>query len=289
MQCLRIWRNHCNLPRPALRSTSISIAGGCPDWQVKHSHPHTVARAASQQSHSTLTTHSTQHFKFHAPTEAAMSCLASLLAMQLQRGDCYCLEGDVGAGKSVFCREFIRQARQDADLPVPSPTFLLENVYEAAGAVSIHHFDLYRLKGGRDMDRLGIETSLAQAICLVEWPQRLLNRLPREYLGVHIQVLDAHPASHSAPLASSAADISNSRHVSSVVCSSTSVEESHMNEFEGLEAGISEYTDQKPRQVVLAAHGRYWQTRVRMLVQLIRQEMDSDDELDGLTVCLLDV
>jgi len=57
-----------------------------------------------------------------APTEAAMGALASLLASELRPGDCYCLYGDVGAGKSVFSRAFIRAAADDPDLPVPSPT-----------------------------------------------------------------------------------------------------------------------------------------------------------------------
>lgn len=214
-----------------------------------------------------------------------MSCLASLLAMQLQPGDCYCLEGDVGAGKSVFCREFIREARQDADLPVPSPTFLLENVYEADGAVPIHHFDLYRLKGGRDMDRLGIETSLAQAICLVEWPQRLLDRLPEQYLGVHIQVLDAHPPSHTTSHASSRASNGVSQHAANSAELEACV--SNINLSGDCASGeiLSEYTDQKPRQVVLAAHGTHWQTRIQMITKLIMQETNGNHDLDGLILC----
>lgn len=49
-----------------------------------------------------------------------------LLSVTLRPGDCYCLYGDVGAGKSVFSRAFIRHAAQDDGLPVPSPTFLLQ-------------------------------------------------------------------------------------------------------------------------------------------------------------------
>ena len=59
-----------------------------------------------------------------APTEADMGVLASHLAAELQPGDCYCLYGDVGAGKSVFSRAFIRAAAEDPELPVPSPTYV---------------------------------------------------------------------------------------------------------------------------------------------------------------------
>lgn len=39
---------------------------------------------------------------FVAPGEAATRYLASHFASDLRSGDCYCLLGEVGAGKSVF-------------------------------------------------------------------------------------------------------------------------------------------------------------------------------------------
>ena len=56
--------------------------------------------------------------------------LASLLSRGRRPGDVYLLYGDVGAGKSAFARSFIRAAALDDELPVPSPTFLLHNVYD---------------------------------------------------------------------------------------------------------------------------------------------------------------
>lgn len=63
-----------------------------------------------------------------APTEKALGRLAALLVQKggLQAGDVYCLQGDVGAGKSVFSRAFIRTAAGDPSLTVPSPTYLLQ-------------------------------------------------------------------------------------------------------------------------------------------------------------------
>lgn len=58
--------------------------------------------------------------------------LAALLSSNRKRGDVLLLYGDVGAGKSAFARAFIRAAARDEDLPVPSPTFLLHNVYDEA-------------------------------------------------------------------------------------------------------------------------------------------------------------
>ena len=39
---------------------------------------------------------------FVAPEESGTQHLAALLAKELRAGDCYCLLGDVGAGKSFF-------------------------------------------------------------------------------------------------------------------------------------------------------------------------------------------
>ena len=69
-------------------------------------------------------------WRFLAPTERATSVLALLLAQQAQVGDTLCLYGDVGAGKSAFSRAYIRALVDDEHLAVPSPTFLLQQVYE---------------------------------------------------------------------------------------------------------------------------------------------------------------
>lgn len=63
---------------------------------------------------------------------SATQLLAGYFANDLREADCYLLYGSVGAGKSYFCRQFVRAACGDDDLPVPSPTFLLQNIYDQA-------------------------------------------------------------------------------------------------------------------------------------------------------------
>jgi tRNA threonylcarbamoyladenosine biosynthesis protein TsaE len=121
-----------------------------------------------------------------------MDCLAALFASHIRPGDCYCLFGAVGAGKSVFSRAFIRAVAEDDFLPVPSPTFLLQNTYNEHQGPPIHHFDFYRLTSVQDFTRLDLEGSLALGVCLMEWPERL-PELPGEYLSVHIDILDRLP------------------------------------------------------------------------------------------------
>lgn len=52
---------------------------------------------------------------FVAPEESATKHLAALLARDLRAGDCYCLHGEVGAGKSVFSQFAVEDS---LDLPL---------------------------------------------------------------------------------------------------------------------------------------------------------------------------
>jgi tRNA threonylcarbamoyladenosine biosynthesis protein TsaE len=110
------------------------------------------------------------------PTADHTAALGARLASVAQAGDCLLLEGPIGAGKSHLARAFI-QARLGRMEEVPSPSFTLVQVYEAAG-VEIWHADLYRLTHPDEVWELGLDDAFAKAICLVEWPDRLGNHLP---------------------------------------------------------------------------------------------------------------
>ncbi len=111
---------------------------------------------------------------FALPDEAATSRFAAALAPLLGPGDTLLLQGGLGAGKTHFARGLI-QARLGAHglaEDVPSPTFTLVQTYWD-GEVEIWHCDLYRLSGAEEVVELGLDDALDQAICLVEWPERM--------------------------------------------------------------------------------------------------------------------
>ena len=114
--------------------------------------------------------------------EAETVAFARKIAAVARIGDVIALSGELGAGKSVFARGFVRGLMPEVD-EVPSPTFTLVQVYEAP-AFAIHHFDLYRLERADDAVELGIEDAFADAVSLIEWPDRLGGLLPARRLGV---------------------------------------------------------------------------------------------------------
>jgi len=121
-----------------------------------------------------------------AETEA----LAARLARLAVAGDVLALAGGLGAGKTAFARGFIRaRAGADGVAEVPSPTFTLVQVYELPGA-PVWHFDLYRLARPDDAWELGIEDAFAEAISLVEWPDRLGALLPEARLDLELTIGD---------------------------------------------------------------------------------------------------
>jgi tRNA threonylcarbamoyladenosine biosynthesis protein TsaE len=116
------------------------------------------------------------------PDEEATSGLGARLARLLRAGDVVLLSGPIGSGKSTLARGLIR-ARLGGAEEVPSPTFTLIQVYEAAG-VEIWHADLYRLTHPDEVAELGLDDAFRTAISVVEWPDRLGRHLPQNALRI---------------------------------------------------------------------------------------------------------
>ena len=114
----------------------------------------------------------TSPFSILLACEVDTTRLGAVLARHLRPGDTVLLSGSIGAGKTHFARAFI-QARLGRKEEVPSPTFTLIQTYDA-GDTEIWHADLYRLGHPDEVHELGLEEAFETAICLVEWPDRLV-------------------------------------------------------------------------------------------------------------------
>lgn len=115
--------------------------------------------------------------------------LARDLGAQLGLGDTVLLTGDVGAGKTHFARALIQSLLATPE-DVPSPTFTLVQTYETQSGSEIWHADLYRLTDPSETQELGLTDAMTQAICLIEWPDRLATLRPRAALDITLTATD---------------------------------------------------------------------------------------------------
>ena len=122
----------------------------------------------------------------HSAEETAE--FACRIGARLESGDTILLSGPVGAGKSHFCRSLI-QSRLSEPEDVPSPTFTLVQMYDTTKD-QIWHADLYRLTGTDEIEELGLFDAFEQAICLVEWPDRLGPLIPADALTLSFAAAD---------------------------------------------------------------------------------------------------
>lgn len=119
--------------------------------------------------------------------------IGAWLGSLLQPGDLVLLFGTFGVGKTHFTKG-LAQAFGVAESDVTSPTFVLVNTYEGMSEQQrkrIHHIDLYRLDGtSKDFDSIGLDELWdVDAICVIEWAERLDQSLPQDYLAVQIDHL----------------------------------------------------------------------------------------------------
>ncbi|MGB5866039.1 MAG: tRNA (adenosine(37)-N6)-threonylcarbamoyltransferase complex ATPase subunit type 1 TsaE [Sulfitobacter sp.] len=111
------------------------------------------------------------------------AAFARHIGAQLAVGDTILLSGDVGAGKTHFARALIQSLLITPE-DIPSPTFTLVQTYDAASGAEIWHADLYRLTGPSEVEELGLSQAISEAICLIEWPDRLADLLPADALDI---------------------------------------------------------------------------------------------------------
>lgn len=103
-------------------------------------------------------------------------------AKTLKSGDVVVLKGEMGAGKTVFCKG-VAAGLGIAD-EVLSPTYAYMNEYDG----KLFHFDCYRLKNGGQAESLGLcDYFYAGGICLVEWAENIADVLPENVITVEIK------------------------------------------------------------------------------------------------------
>jgi tRNA threonylcarbamoyladenosine biosynthesis protein TsaE len=109
--------------------------------------------------------------------------LAYRIGEAIDEAAVFLLQGDLGAGKTVFAKGI--GAGLDIDpAEVNSPTFTIINQH--SGRMQMYHLDLYRIEDGADEIReLGLEEMMEdpEGVIVIEWPERLgAFAIPGAYL-----------------------------------------------------------------------------------------------------------
>ena len=102
-------------------------------------------------------------------------------AKTLQAGDIVCLDGEMGAGKTVFAKGVARGLGITQE--VTSPTYAYVNSYQN----KLYHFDCYRVADEAFAQALGFSEYFDMGgICLVEWSENIKGLLPKSVKRVKI-------------------------------------------------------------------------------------------------------
>ncbi len=96
------------------------------------------------------------------------------------------LDGDLGAGKTHFCKGLVA-GLGSGDL-VTSPTFALVHEYRG-GRLPVFHFDWYRLETAAELDQIGWDEYLDEnGVILVEWAGKFPGFLPPTSLRLRFSI-----------------------------------------------------------------------------------------------------
>ena len=116
-----------------------------------------------------------------------MRILGAKLAAVVRAGDVIALKGGLGAGKTTLARGLLSALGLEEE--APSPSFALVQPYEPPLVrLPVAHIDLYRLGDDADVQELGLDDYLHDSLLIVEWPERLGERLWSHSLILSIDV-----------------------------------------------------------------------------------------------------
>ncbi len=120
--------------------------------------------------------------KFLSNSREQTYAFAVEYAKTLQSGDVVLLDGEMGAGKTVFAKGVAKGLGIDEE--VTSPTYAYMNDYEGR----LFHYDCYRIESVEQAEHLGLADYFYMGgICLVEWAQNVAPLLPKQVKRVRIQ------------------------------------------------------------------------------------------------------
>ncbi len=119
---------------------------------------------------------------FKSNSREETEAFAREYAKTLRAGDILLLDGDMGAGKTVFSKGVARGLGVEEE--VTSPTYAYMNDYDGR----LFHYDCYRIESVAQAESLGLADYFDMGgICLIEWAQNIAPLLPKKVKRVYIR------------------------------------------------------------------------------------------------------
>ena len=119
------------------------------------------------------------------PDATATLAAGAAIATGLRGGMVVGLSGELGAGKTTLVRGMLRSLGWTGS--VKSPTYTLVEHY-AISSLYFYHFDFYRFSEPDEWESTGFsEYFRPDAICVIEWPERVAAWLPQVDLSLTLE------------------------------------------------------------------------------------------------------
>ena len=100
-------------------------------------------------------------------------------------GDCICLNGNLGAGKTTLTQSIAIGLKVPAKCYVTSPSFAM--MHEYSGRIPLYHMDFYRLHNSSEIIDLGFEEYFyLDGLTVIEWAERAADILPEDRVTIEI-------------------------------------------------------------------------------------------------------
>lgn len=113
--------------------------------------------------------------------------VARALGEILAPGDVVALTGELGAGKTIFCKG-VGEALGIPRGRIVSPSFTI--VTEHRGRHLLCHIDVYRLSSEEEALDIGLDELLSgDRVCLVEWADKIRILLPNDCIRITFHIL----------------------------------------------------------------------------------------------------
>ena len=102
--------------------------------------------------------------------------IAESVAKKSKPGDIFCLNGDLGNGKTFFVSAFAKALGISEN--ISSPTFTILNEYHGE-KTNLYHFDVYRISDSDELEYTNYpDYFYGDGICLIEWAELIKDIIP---------------------------------------------------------------------------------------------------------------